>query len=238
MRVLSLFTIVLALAFASCNNMDTKKENETVKLNNEIDSMSYAYGVYMAGNVDNPDFKEINKEVLLKGMDAALLDTNGALFNKEEAYKILDAYFKKKQEVKSKELSEEGIKWLEENGKREGVKTTASGLQYEVISEGTGAKPTANDKVKVHYTGTFIDGKVFDSSVQRGEPIVFPLNGVIRGWTEGIQLMSVGSKYKFFIPYNLAYGERGSQAIPPYATLIFEVELLDINPVESKTMPK
>jgi len=234
MRVLSLFTVVLALAFASCNNTNTKEneEKETVKLINEVDSMSYAYGVYMAGNVDNPDFKEINKEVLLKGINAALLDTNGALFNKEEAYKILDAYFKKKQEAKSKELSEEGIKWLEENGKREGVITTASGLQYEVLSEGTGAKPTATDKVKVHYTGTFIDGKIFDSSVQRGEPIVFPLNGVIRGWTEGIQLMTIGSKYKFYIPYNLAYGERGREGIPPFSTLIFEVELIEINPAQ------
>lgn len=235
MRVLSLFTVVFALAFASCN-----QGSETAKLNNEIDSMSYAYGVYMASNVENPDFKEVEKDVLLQGMKAALLDSNTALFNKEEAYKILDVYFKKKQEAKSKELSEEGIKWLQENGKKEGVTTTASGLEYEVLLEGTGAKPTAADRVRVHYTGTLLDGKVFDSSVQRGEPIVFPLSGVIKGWTEGIQLMSVGSKYKFYIPYNLAYGERGEPraGIKPYATLIFEVELLEINPEETKAMPK
>ncbi|MCA1950988.1 MAG: FKBP-type peptidyl-prolyl cis-trans isomerase, partial [Treponema sp.] len=120
-------------------------------------------------------------------------------------------------------------KFLEDNGKKPGVKTTASGLQYEVISEGTGAKPQASDTVKVHYTGTLIDGTKFDSSVDRGEPAVFPLDQVIPGWTEAIQLMSVGSKYKFFIPSSLAYGESGAgNVIPPNSALIFEVELIGI----------
>ena len=124
---------------------------------------------------------------------------------------------------------EEGEKFLAENAKREGVKTTASGLQYEVIEATLGQKPKATDTVKVHYEGTLIDGTVFDSSYKRGEPISFPLNGVIKGWTEGLQLMSVGSKYKLFIPYQLAYGEHGAGAsIPPYAALIFTVELLNI----------
>ena len=123
----------------------------------------------------------------------------------------------------------EGEQFLAENAKREGVKTTESGLQYEVIEATIGQKPKATDKVKVHYEGTLIDGTVFDSSYKRGEAISFPLNGVIKGWTEGLQLMSVGSKYKFFIPYHLAYGERGAGAsIPPYAALIFTVELLGI----------
>ncbi|MBO4690526.1 MAG: FKBP-type peptidyl-prolyl cis-trans isomerase [Paludibacteraceae bacterium] len=123
----------------------------------------------------------------------------------------------------------EGEQFLAENAKREGVKTTESGLQYEVIEATLGQKPKATDKVKVHYEGTLIDGTVFDSSYKRGEAISFPLNGVIKGWTEGLQLMSVGSKYKFFIPYQLAYGERGAGAsIPPYAALIFTVELLGI----------
>ena len=126
-----------------------------------------------------------------------------------------------------------GAKFLEENKSKPGVKVTESGLQYKVIKEGKGAKPTATDNVKVHYHGTLIDGTVFDSSVDRGEPISFPLNGVIAGWTEGVQLMSVGSKYKFFIPYTLAYGERGAgEAIKPYSTLIFEVELLGIEKAE------
>ena len=129
----------------------------------------------------------------------------------------------------SAKAKEEGEKFLAENAKREGVKTTASGLQYEVLEATLGQKPKATDSVRVHYEGTLIDGTVFDSSYKRGESIAFPLNGVIKGWTEGLQLMSVGSKYKFFIPYQLAYGERGAGAsIPPYAALIFTVELLGI----------
>jgi len=121
-----------------------------------------------------------------------------------------------------------GYGFLAENAKKAGVKTTATGLQYEVITEGKGAKPLATSTVKVHYEGKLIDGKVFDSSIQRGEPISFPLNGVIPGWTEGVQLMSVGSKYRFTIPSKLAYGEQGAGPIPPNSVLVFEVELLDV----------
>ena len=129
----------------------------------------------------------------------------------------------------SAKAKEEGEKFLAENAKREGVKVTASGLQYEVLEATLGQKPKATDSVRVHYEGTLIDGTVFDSSYKRGESIAFPLNGVIKGWTEGLQLMSVGSKYKFFIPYQLAYGEHGAGAsIPPYAALIFTVELIGI----------
>ena len=129
----------------------------------------------------------------------------------------------------STKAKEEGEKFLAENAKREGVKVTPSGLQYEVLEATLGQKPKATDTVKGHYEGTLIDGTIFDSSYKRGESIEFPLNGVIKGWTEGLQLMSIGSKFKFFIPYQLAYGERGAGgSIPPYAALIFTVELLGI----------
>ncbi|MBR6492961.1 MAG: FKBP-type peptidyl-prolyl cis-trans isomerase [Paludibacteraceae bacterium] len=131
--------------------------------------------------------------------------------------------------LKYGENKEAGEKFLQENALREEVKTTDSGLQYEVLVQGKGKKPTAEQTVKVHYEGTLIDGTVFDSSYERGEPIEFPLNGVIKGWTEGLQLMPVGSKYKLYIPYELGYGERGAGAsIPPFSTLVFTVELLEI----------
>ncbi len=124
---------------------------------------------------------------------------------------------------------EQGKQFLEENAKKEGVVTTASGLQYKVIREGDGPKPTAADEVEVHYRGTLIDGTEFDSSYKRGQPLTFPLSRVIAGWTEGVQRMPIGSKYEFYIPYNLAYGEKGAGGlIPPFAALIFEVELLRI----------
>ena len=143
---------------------------------------------------------------------------------------IIAEEYQKKKVADAKALA---TKFFEDNKKDSSVIETPSGLQYKVLKMGEGAKPQASDKVKVHYHGTTIDGTVFDSSVNRGEPVTFSLNQVISGWTEGLQLMPVGSKFKFFIPYDLAYDERGAgKIIPPYSTLIFEVELLEINPIE------
>ena len=147
----------------------------------------------------------------------------------QEAQQVLNTFFQELEQKIAGAAKEAGEKFLAENAKREGVKVTESGLQYEILEPSLGQKPKATDTVRVHYEGTLIDGTVFDSSYKRGESITFPLNGVIKGWTEGLQLMSIGSKYKFFIPYQLAYGERGAGAsIPPCAALIFTVELLGI----------
>lgn len=146
-----------------------------------------------------------------------------------EAQTMLNEYFQKKEAEDAKKNIAAGKAYLEENGKREGVVTTKSGLQYEVLTEGTGNRPKATDKVRCHYEGRLADGTVFDSSYQRGEPADFGLNQVIAGWTEGVQLMKEGAKYRFHIPYLLGYGERGAGAsIPPYATLVFDVELIKV----------
>ena len=201
-----------------------------------MDKLSYALGLGIgqqlaqmgAGsdlNVD--DFAQSIKDVL---------EGNELKVSHRDAQQLVQQYFAEKEEkmnaeraAKGKAAKEEGEKYLAENGKREGIITLPSGLQYQVLKEGNGKKPTAKDSVKCHYEGFLIDGTVFDSSVQRGEPAVFGLQQVIAGWTEGLQLMQEGAKYRFYIPYRLAYGEGGAGAmIPPYAALIFDVELIEV----------
>ena len=168
-------------------------------------------------------------DLFVQAINEANDSTKSLLKDDQEIGKILSAYTKKQAAKAGEEVKKEGEAFLEQNKTKEGIVVTDSGLQYEVISEGTGDKPLVTSTVKVHYHGTTIDGEVFDSSVDRGEPAQFPLGGVIKGWTEGLQLMSVGSKYKLYVPQELAYGERGAGAkIKPYAALIFEVELLEI----------
>ncbi len=197
-------------------------------LKNQSDSLSAAIGVSFSNSLTSQGLADINGEILTKTINAALKGTKTA-FTPEEANKFIGEYFQKITEEKGAAVRVEGEKFLEENKKRTGVTTTASGLQYEIIKTGEGAKPTAEDKVKTHYHGTLTNGTVFDSSVDRGEPVEFPVNGVIKGWTEALQLMPVGSKWKLFIPYQLAYGERGAGGqIPGYSALVFEVELLEI----------
>lgn len=222
--------IIALVTVTSCNQMkNSTLKIGAVKLVTPVDTASYALGVNMASNVKNMGLEDINMEAFAKAFQDVYGDEKLQI-TEAESNPILQAFFTSLMEKKAASSLAEGQTWLAENGKKTGVVTTASGLQYEVMREGTGPKPAATNTVKVHYHGTTTDGKVFDSSVDRGEPVEFPLNGVIPGWTEGIQLMSVGSKYKFFIPGDLAYGPRPPQGsgIAPNATLIFEVELLEI----------
>jgi FKBP-type peptidyl-prolyl cis-trans isomerase len=206
---------------------------QNVKLETEADSAGYAIGILVGTNnkqqVENaPGGADINLDAMVAAFSAASKGEEGAMTT-EEADQIIRRYFEAAGEKEGQLNLEEGNAFLEENKSREGINTTASGLQYEVLTEGTGPKPSADDRVRVHYHGTLIDGTVFDSSIDRGEPAVFGVGQVIPGWTEALQLMSVGSKWKVYIPSDLAYGERGAGAdIGPNTTLIFEVELLEI----------
>ena len=193
-----------------------------------MDKISYALGLSMGQNLMSSGVESLNYQDLATGIEDVLTKQQPKI-SYQEAQQVLNQFFQELEAKVAGAAKAEGEKFLAENAKREGVKVTPSGLQYEILEPSLGQKPKATDTVRVHYEGTLIDGTVFDSSYRRGESITFPLNGVIAGWTEGLQLMSIGSKYKFFIPYQLAYGERGAgQSIPPYAALIFTVELLGI----------
>lgn len=187
----------------------------------DMTKISYAFGCSIGKNFDSSGLGDINVDEFKNGCDDVMNDKS-LRFELTAVDSIVRAYQKG-------ELEGAGAQFLAENAKKDGVKTTASGLQYKVLSEGTGKQPAATDQVTVHYTGTLVDGTKFDSSVDRGEPATFPLNGVIKGWTEGVQLMKEGAKYQLFIPYDLGYGERGAGAqIPPYSTLIFDIELIKV----------
>ncbi len=227
------FGLLAVTLLGSCQKglFNKSKSNESemvVDLSNDTTKLSYALGVSIVGNLKNQGIDTLDADAFTSAMKGAYAG-DSIQMTEEEANAFLQEYFQLKADESSRAAKEEGAAYLVENGKKSGVVTTASGLQYQVIEEGTGASPSATDVVKVHYTGTLIDGTVFDSSVQRGTPAEFPLNQVIAGWTEGLQLMKEGAKYKFFIPYNLAYGDRGAGGqIPGYAALVFDVELLEI----------
>ncbi len=203
-------------------------EDKKIDLTSKVDSASYAIGMQIGQNFAQQGLDTImNIDLIIAGLKDQI--AKEAKLDIAQTDKIVNDFFMEQQKAASSGKLKEGEDFLKENGKREGVVTTASGLQYEVITMGTGPKPTVSSTVKTHYRGTLLNGTEFDSSYKRNEPISFPLNGVIKGWTEGLQLMPVGSKFKFYIPYNLAYGERGAgQLIGPYETLIFEVELISI----------
>lgn len=200
-----------------------------LQLNAQMDTTSYSIGVVIAKNLKSQGFKDIDMATFSDAMND-VFDNQALKVSLDDANNHVQNYLRNAQESLHAENKNAGIAFLEENKKRPGVVTTSTGLQYEIIEQGKGLEhPSLLDKVNVHYHGTTIDGNVFDSSVDRGEPISFPLNGVITGWQEGLQLMTVGSKFKFFIPYNLAYGSQAAgAAIAPYSALVFEVTLLGI----------
>lgn len=213
-----------AIALTSCNNNNTMGE-----LSTENDKVSYSLGVVMGNNLKKSGVDTING-VALAAAITDIFASSDLKVSEDSAKQILDAYFGKLREHKSNESIQEGKTFLEENKKKEGIVELPSGLQYQIIKQGDGPKPTASNEVTVHYTGKLVNGKVFDSSVERNQPASFPVSGVIPGWTEALQLMSVGSKWNLFIPSNLGYGERGAgDVIPANATLLFEVELLSID---------
>ena len=237
--VKKLAVVAITVSMFSCGN----QVQDVKKLETELDSVSYAVGLSMSGQLKS-NFSEVNKAILAQGIRNGLDSTN-LLIDAKDLQVVLSGYFKKKQqaqmeerqaaaskaaEAKFGENKKAGEDFLEANKSKKGVQTTESGIQYIVLKEGSGEKPAGPmTKVKVHYHGTNIEGNVFDSSVDKGTPATFVLNQVIKGWTEGVQLMNEGAKYKFFIPQELAYGaQQKGENIKPFSTLIFEIELLEV----------
>ncbi|WP_435254470.1 FKBP-type peptidyl-prolyl cis-trans isomerase [Tenacibaculum sp. A30] len=230
---------VVGLSVVSCSNGQFQQKSS---LATEVDSVSYALGLDMANKI-KVNFDDMDQGLFVQGFKNGMDSTN-LLIESKDINNILRTFFQKKQQERMKEMQEEqakkaevefgdnkkaGEEFLAENKTKDEVKTTESGLQYIVLKEGEGEAPTASSRVKVHYHGTLTDGTVFDSSVERGEPSEFGVGQVIKGWTEGLQLMKPGAKYKFFIPQELAYGaQQRGQHIKPFSALVFEVELLEV----------
>lgn len=223
---------ILALALAGTTTIATA--HDPVKtLDNRDQKVSYGFGLMLGKRMTN-DLPDLNVDTFIKGVKDAV-EGKAAMMTDEEIGQLLNEYQREQQQKQMEQvqqLSEEnkktGTAFLEENKNKEGVVTLESGLQYKVIKEGKGIQPGPSDTVRVHYTGSLINGTVFDSSVDRGEPVSFPVNGVIQGWTEALQLMPQGSKWQLFIPADLAYGPNGSRSIGPNETLLFDVELLEV----------
>ena len=193
-----------------------------------MDKLSYAFGMVIGQNLKGLGVSDLDSNDFAKAVNDTIAGATPAL-TPAEAQQMVTSFLQKQQEAAGQAAREAGEAFLAANAAKEGVTVLPSGLQYTVLQEGSGKRPKATDRVKCHYEGTLTDGTVFDSSYRRGEPAVFPLNGVIAGWTEGVQLMGEGAKYRFFIPYNLAYGERGAgETIPPYSALVFDVELIEV----------
>lgn len=233
LKNLMLITSLFIFSLVSCNGQKTKEKSakggKKITLNTEIDTVSYSLGVSVAQNLKRQGLKSVNTEVIAKAIED-VYNEKDLLIDLEKANQILQNYFQNLIKKKAEENLIAGQKYLEENKTKKGVVTLPSGLQYTVLNEGDGPQPKLEDKVTTHYHGTLIDGTVFDSSVERGQPATFPVSGVIKGWTEALQLMKVGAKWKLFIPSDIAYGEnpRPGGPIEPNSALIFEIELISI----------
>ncbi len=226
----TLITFFVASSVLTACAQKKSKTNKTVVAPQmtELDSASYSFGMKIAQGLKSDGVNELNYAMLSQGMQDVFSDKT-LVVNDELAGKTIGEFLQKISKAKFAVAEEAGKKFLEDNKKNPKITTLPSGLQYEVITMGSGVKPKATDEVTVHYKGSLIDGKQFDSSYDRKEPLKLPLNNVIPGWTEGVQLMPVGSKFRFYIPYQLGYGERGAgQDIPPFSTLVFEIELMKI----------
>jgi FKBP-type peptidyl-prolyl cis-trans isomerase len=232
-RLAGMTGLALALALAGCQKGDEDKQDAAAApaaLADDSAKAAYSLGYIFAENVERQFGTGIDVEAFVSGARDQLSGAEAAV-DEVEAERVLNAMVEQRQAAAMAEAStnlDEGLAFLEENGKREGVVTLESGLQYEVLQAGEGARPRAEDTVTTHYEGRLIDGTVFDSSYARGEPVTFPLSGVIPGWTEGLQLMSPGAKHRLYIPSELAYGDRPTRSIPANSTLIFDVELISV----------
>jgi FKBP-type peptidyl-prolyl cis-trans isomerase FklB len=228
---IKLFALLLglsALTMVSCNKVGN------VSLKTQADSAQYCIGTSIGRSFKSSGIDKINYDVLIKAIDQALKEEKFAIAD-DKAQMIVESYIQKLSSAKGEKNKKAGEEFLKNNKSKKGVVTTPSGLQYEIVKQGTGVTPKDTDMVEVHYNGTLIDGKVFDSSVQRGQPVTFPVNGVIKGWTEALKMMPVGSKWKLYIPSELGYGEqRAGKDIEPNSVLIFDVELLSIKKPEPK----
>lgn len=228
-------TFILSICTCAALQVSAQKagqETPKVEMKNAVDSFSYALGMNVAQSIKDQGVQEVNLTVLSRAFDDVLKGNTGALTS-EQAIQVLQSEMKRQSNARSEAEKKKGQTFLEENKKREGVVVLPNGLQYEIIQAGNinGPKPSATDVVKVDYVGTFIDGKEFDGSIKRGHPAEFPVNGVISGWTQILQMMPVGATWKVYIPSDLAYGDRGAgNSIPPGATLIFTITLHEIKP--------
>jgi len=246
-KMLKISAVAAALfAVTACNEkkVEAPVEKAAVELKTEDQKAAYAIGVSVATYINKSIDQQselgltTDKSLIIQGFTDGVAGT--ATMSEDEVKAALMAFDKKlsevsaaKAEADAAKAKEAGVAYLAENAKKEGVTTTESGLQYEVLTAGEGDKPTAADNVTVHYKGTLTDGSPFDSSYDRGQPATFPLGGVIAGWTEGVQLMSPGAKFKFTIPSDLAYGARATGSIPAHSTLVFEVELIEVAKAEA-----